>query len=247
MLRRCGKSHAASRDRQIAKSPESRDRRLPTTHKIEARTHGRYLVDRPPTDEKLPILLGFHGYGENAERMMTELVRIRGPRAWLLVSVQALNRFYNRTDESVVASWMTRQDRELAITDNLAYVAAVVNAVRRDQATTDVLIYAGFSQGVAMAYRAAAQIGPSHGVIALSGDVPPDVTPRLAALPPVLIGRGTTDHWYTAAKAAADLESFRQAGLTPTVVVFEGGHVWHPTFVERAGAFLESVSAKVNS
>jgi predicted esterase len=211
------------------------------TQTIATTTHGRYAVDRPAGDGPFPLLVGFHGYKESAEHMLAELVRIRGERPWLLVSVQALNRFYDRDNSKVIAGWMTRQDRELAIADNIAYVASVVAAVRRDHPTRDPLVYAGFSQGVAMAYRAAAFAAPAAGVIVLAGDVPPDVAPLAAALPPVLIGRGTTDHWYTEAKAAADLAVLRAAGTPVSEHIFEGGHVWGPSFLTEAGALLDSL------
>lgn len=220
-------------------------------HTIAAQTHGRYLVDSPGTDAPLPLLVGFHGYGEKAEQMLEVLQRIRGTRPWLLVSVQALNRFYTRAND-VVASWMTREDREHAIEDNITYVASVIAAVRGAGRCTDVVVYAGFSQGVAMAYRAAAfAAGRADGVpaaaggIMLAGDVPPDVAPRIASLPPLLIGRGTQDEWYTEQKAAADLALFERAGLTPRLHVFDAGHVWAPSFVEAAGDFLDRVEAKV--
>jgi predicted esterase len=190
------------------------------------------------------MLVGFHGYGEDAERMLEALVRVRGDRHWLLVSIQALNRFYNRVND-VVANWMTRQDREQAIADNLSYIGSVVSAVRREEPVSNVLVYAGFSQGVAMAYRAAAFAGLGNsGLIVLAGDVPPDVAPQLGILPPVLIGRGTTDHWYTEPKAAADLELFTAAGVTPAVHVFEGGHLWDQAFITRAGEFLDLLNAE---
>jgi hypothetical protein len=62
---------------------------------------------------------------------MTALHRIPDVSHWLLVAVQALHPFYTKS-ERVVASWMTREDRELAIADNLAYVAAVVETVQRE-------------------------------------------------------------------------------------------------------------------
>jgi predicted esterase len=217
---------------------------MPSTHIIATSTHGRYLVDRPAGDGRFPLLVGFHGYAESAERMLDALIQLRGDRRWLIASVQALNRFYHRATDDVVANWMTGQDREQVITDNVAYVAAVVSAVRREEPVTDVLVYAGFSQGVAMAYRAAAFAGNGgSGLIVLAGDVPPDVAPELGGLPPVLIGRGTTDHWYTAAKAAADLQTFAAAGVTPTVHVFDGGHGWDPAFVTRAGQFLDLLNS----
>jgi predicted esterase len=217
------------------------------THTIETRTHGRYLVDQPEGDGPFPVLVGFHGYSEGAERMLEEMRRVRADRPWLLVSIQALNRFYSKAS-TVVAGWMTREDRELAIDDNRAYVRSVVAAVRREYPVNDVLVYAGFSQGVAMAYRAAAfvagdTIPAPRGVILLAGDIPPDVAPALGGFPPLLIGRGTTDHWYTEPKAQLDLETFRAAGVQPDLHLFEGGHVWDESFVARAGTFLDSIAS----
>ena len=216
-------------------------------HTIEARTHGRYLVDRPDGDGPFPVLVGFHGYSEGAERMLEELRRIRGERRWILVSIQALNRFYSRAS-TVVAGWMTREDRELAIDDNLRYVRSVVARVRETYPVSNQLVYAGFSQGVAMAYRAAAFVANGEvprpgGVILLAGDVPPDVLPVLPQLPAVLLGWGTEDHWYTEPKAAVDAEHFRAAGVAPQTHIFSGGHVWDESFVVRAGLFLDSLAS----
>jgi predicted esterase len=214
-------------------------------HTIEARTHGRYLVDRPAGDGPFPMLVGFHGYAEGAERMLDELVGVRGDADWLVVSIQALNRFYSRAS-TVVANWMTREDRELAIADNLEYVTSAVAAVRAAYPVTETIVYSGFSQGVAMAYRAAAFVNgrgvpAPRGAILLAGDIPPDVLPRLSQLPPLLIGRGRSDEWYTEPKAAVDRERFRAAGVAPAWHEFDGGHVWDPSFVAQAQAFLAQV------
>jgi predicted esterase len=219
------------------------------THTIAVRTHGRYLLDHPAPGEPVPALIGFHGYGERAEDMLEPLRRIRGTRPWLLVSVQALNRFYTKAQD-VVANWMTREDRELAIRDNVDYVAAVVAAVSRAH-RIDYVAYAGFSQGVAMAYRALAFAGePGHNVpaaaggIMLAGDIPPDVVAHLPRLPPLLIGRGTDDEWYTAAKADADASHFARSSVQPQVHVFSGGHVWDASFEAAAGVFLDRIGAE---
>ena len=212
-----------------------------TKHTIPTTIHGRYLVDRPDGNGPFPVLVGFHGYAEAAEHMMRELLRIRGSQPWLLVSVQALNRFYAKGGE-VVSNWMTRDDREVAIADNIAYVQAVVADVRANHPTAPTLVYAGFSQGVAMAYRAIAFAGPARGGIMLAGDVPPDVAPHLSSLPQILIGRGTGDSWYTEAKAAADLRTYHDAGVTPSIHVFDSGHVWHDSFIAAAHSFLEHLT-----
>jgi predicted esterase len=168
---------------------------------------------------------------------MTALQRIPNASEWLLVAVQALHPFYTK-NERVVASWMTRQDRELAIADNVRYVAGVVEAVSHEFGLkASPIVFAGFSQGVAMAYRAAATI-PAAGVIVLAGDVPPDVT---QPLPDVLIGRGSGDDWYTDEKAAADVARLQRLARNVETCVFEGGHEWTDAFAAAAGAFLERI------
>ena len=169
------------------------------------------------------------------------LKKVAADRAIGVVSVQGLHRFYTRAN-GVVASWMTKEDRELAIADNVAYVAHVLKAIAGDPGLTRPLVYAGFSQGVAMAYRAATMVQwPCDGVIALAGDLPPDVASLASSLPRVLIGRGTEDTWYTAEKSAADRAILDPAGVKVTEFVFEGGHVWAPEFISRAGAFLDEL------
>jgi len=185
--------------------------------------------------------VGFHGYQESAGITLDVLRQIANGRPIGLVSVQGLHRFYSRSND-VIASWMTSQDRELAIADNVAYVATVMTAVADEFGITRPLIYTGFSQGVAMAYRAAALVQrPCDGVIALAGDLPPDVAPLAGSLPPVLLGRGTEDKWYTAEKAQKDLAILTPAGAKVSEHVFEGGHVWEAGFISRAGEFLDEL------
>ena len=137
---------------------------------------------------------------------------------------------------------MTKEDRELAIADNIAYVAKVLSAVAEEFGITRPLIYVGFSQGVAMAYRAAAFVQrPCDGMIALAGDVPPDVAPLAASLPKVLLGRGTEDKWYDAEKAAADL-AILQASDDRRRTCFR----WPvtsgiPHLLRRAGEFVDEL------
>lgn len=213
------------------------------TKTLAAQTHGRFLLDVP--DHSRATLVGFHGYKETAAIQMEVLRKIAGGRPVGLVSIQGLHRFYSRGGE-VVASWMTKEDRELAIADNLAYVGKVLTAVANDTGTPRPLIYVGFSQGVAMAYRAAALIQrPCDGLIALAGDVPPDVMPLAGPLPRVLIGRGTGEEWYTPEKAGKDIEALRAAGVSVIEHVFEGGHEWTPAFIERSRAFLDEMLASL--
>ena len=87
---------------------------------IAATTHGRYLVVPPANAEASSgLLVGFHGYAEPAAAAMERLQTIPDAGHWRLVAIQGLNRFYRGRSTDVVASWMTREDRELAIADNV--------------------------------------------------------------------------------------------------------------------------------
>jgi predicted esterase len=211
---------------------------VPQVRVVPAQTLGRYLIE--DRRERRPLLVGFHGYGENAEIHFDQLRRLPGAERFRVVAIQALHRFYNAKAGSVVGSWMTKLDREQAIADNLAYVARVLDEVERDFGAFPGLVYVGFSQGAAMAYRCAARIArPSQGVVVLGGDVPPDVADDpLVSLPPVFIGRGTEDTWYTEAKFNRDLDVLKGRATAVETLVFSGGHEWAPAFLESAGRFL---------
>lgn len=186
------------------------------------------------------MLVGFHGYAEDAETQLERLRSISESARWLCVSIQALHRFYQRSTNRVVASWMTRQDREFAIADNIAYVTACLDAVAAEWPTAPKIVFAGFSQGVAMAYRAAVNANcPVTGVIAAGGDIPPELTPdSLKKISASLIVRGTTDDWYNKAKFAADERRLQDASVSVRAREFKAGHEWSPEMGEAASQFL---------
>jgi predicted esterase len=209
----------------------------PIVRTIEARTHGRYLVHLPPDPANAPLLVGFHGYAEDAQRHLDALQQIPGSDRWVLVAAQALHPFYTR-DERIVANWMTKQDRDLAIPDNIRYVGAVIDAVKGEFGSRPPLVLVGFSQGGAMAYRAAVPCG-ADALIVLAADVPPEVADQRAQLPPVLLGRGIRDEWYTESKMVTDTAVLTALGTDVEECVFDGGHEWGEEFLEAAGTFLE--------
>lgn len=210
--------------------------------RIAVNTHGRYLVVPPADDVPAGLLVGFHGYAEGAESQLERLRAIPGSNRWGLVAIQGLHRFYQRRTNEVIASWMTRQDRDLAIADNLAYVEGVLDAVSRESSHTR-LVFAGFSQGVAMAFRAAcATTRPVDGVIAVGGDVPPEIDPAsLGHVRTALVCRGTRDEWYTDEKFQQDVARISRAGAAVHPVAFDGGHEWSAAVLEAASAFLRHV------
>jgi hypothetical protein len=222
---------------------------------IETPVHGRVLFDERSEDR---LLVGFHGYGETAEVHRKELEQIPGIGEWSVAAVQALHPFYSKGGTILGASWMTSLDRELAIGDNINYVRRVIAHVipsvsegpgrpggarylppltgsladARDDGV--IVVFLGFSQGAAMAARAAAHI-ESAGLIMIGGDFPPDV--RGKALPPTLLIRGKKDEWYTEEKFKEDLRFFPRV----RTLVHEGGHEWNDQVRAAAGEFLAAL------
>jgi predicted esterase len=213
---------------------------MPETRTIEVRAHGRYLVTAPENTVPSGVLIGCHGYAEQASIQMDRQQAIGRLSDWLLVSVQGLHRFYRPRSQEVVASWMTREDRELAISDNNAFLSAVVDAVVREWQVDGPLVFAGFSQGAAMAFRAAT-VSPKRAaaVVALGGDLPPELDrDALSRIPAVLLGRGAHDQWYSPEQFAADQVRLIDAGVDLTVFTFAAAHLWTSVFSDAVGSFL---------
>jgi predicted esterase len=211
---------------------------------IPVSIHGRYLVESPTHSMPAGVLVGCHGYAESAEVQMQRLQTIPNAGRWLLVSIQGLHRFYRGRTGEVVASWMTRQDREFSIADNVGYVTAVIDEMAQELKVELPILYAGFSQGVAMAFRAACLSQRRvAGIVAVGGEVPPELSAEaLGRLPETLIARGTGDTWYTEEQWHADQVRLRAAGVDLRACGFEGGHEWHDDVNREAGALLDRVT-----
>ncbi len=210
------------------------------TLSIQTPTHGRVIVQDAAATPAAGLIVAFHGYGYSADDELASVAQIAGIERWTIASAQALNRFYTRGDQKVIASWMTRQDRDAAIADNVAYVDRVVDAL----GAATPLVFAGFSQGAAMAYRAA-RLGKHRAaaVLALGGDIPPELKHDTGSRPwpLVLVGAGHDDGYYTPAKVDADA-AFLAAGNVPhDVVRFAGGHEWTDEFRAVAARWLQRV------
>ncbi len=212
-------------------------------HTLEARVHGRYLVRPAKAKGPAPLLVGFHGYGETAEDHLDALLELPGLGHWHIAAIQGLHPFYRSRSGDLGASWMTRQDRELAIADNIRYVGDALAQIKGQLEVTETLAFFGFSQGTAMAYRAAAGSGhPSRGLVALGGDAPAEIFKGgLDGFPRVLIGRGKEDEWYEESKMQRDLDLLTGAGVDARTCVYEGGHEFTAEFCQVAGRFLNKL------
>jgi predicted esterase len=221
----------------------------PQLLQIETSIHGRVLYD----DRAGPasaVVVAFHGYGQSAEDMLAGVRQLPSTGQWRIVAPQALHRFYPRDRQRIVASWMTREDRDLAIQDNLEYIARVIDRIG---AGASPLVCLGFSQGASMAYRTAV-LGRHRvsGVIALGGDIPPEVRAATDAgaggrrWPAVLIGAGLRDAWFNQ-RLDGDLAFLTSRGIDHQVVRYDGAHEWTPEFATAAGQWLDARLARTST
>jgi predicted esterase len=177
-----------------------------------------------------------HGYGQLASDFIARAHALDAPDR-LLVAPEALSRFYvDRTrpagegPPTVGASWMTREDRDHEIMDQLSYLDAVYDHVMARIAEPPARVCAlGFSQGVATVIRWLLG-GRSRfdDVIAWAGSWPLEIDPardreRLASvrLSAVFGARDALQPWVKSEETLARLAG---AGLTVRVVEFSGGH-----------------------
>ena len=122
----------------------------------------------------------------------------------------------------------------------MSYVNSVVEQLHDENDLSGTVVYLGFSQGVAMAYRTALSAGAA-GIISLAGDLPPEiVSPNSGGvIPRVLLGRCLEDQWYTKQNLASDLKRLKLMGIVVETCSLECGHEWTTSFGHKCGDFLE--------
>ena len=219
-----------------------------TVLSVRTEVHGRVLV-RPAADPAA-VVVGFHGYAEDGATQLERLTSMPGAEAWTCVAVQGLHRFYRGRTQDTVAGWMTRQDREQAIADNIAYVDRVIEQIAREFPGSITpagrlvpLACIGFSQGVAMAFRAGLRGRlKADAIVGVGGDVPPELIADAAlTFPRVLLIRGDKDDWYTAAKLSNDESTLTQRAALVQAVTIEARHEWTPAISEAIARFLDQI------
>jgi predicted esterase len=211
-----------------------------TAHHIAVPRTARYYVVGEAGDAADASLRDLwvvcHGYGQLAAAFVTPFEKIARP--WRrIVAPEALSRFYldaarkpGDPEPRVGATWMTREDREREIDDQVTYLDALVDRVRPHRATGGVRLRAfGFSQGVATVVRwlDRGRVRADE-VILWAGSFPPDVdlAPFAARVgdAPVVLVVGTRDQLAPWAGADVALGRLVDAGLSARLVTFDGGH-----------------------
>jgi predicted esterase len=197
-------------------------------HLTVSRTARYYTLGLP----RRAVWIVAHGYGELAAAFAARFAPVDdGTR--LIVAPEGLSRFYHAppaapappTPGTVGASWMTREDRESEIADQVAYLDAVHGdifaRVPRDSVRLTVL---GFSQGVATVCRWLTRSRtPIDRLVCWAGTIPDDTLAHLRGSPLTVV-TGSRDIYAPPDRVIEIAGQLTAAGLQFRHLEFTGGH-----------------------
>ena len=211
------------------------DDRAIIEHHIAVRRTARYYTLGGATRETRDVWIACHGYGQLALAFLSSMATIGAPDR-LVVAPEGFSRFYvDRTSMTtdpppkVGASWMTREDRDVEIADQVVYLESLVGELRASLPGDVRLRLLGFSQGVATVSRWVARgtIRPDE-LILWAGSFPPDIdlpafSQRVAGTRVTMVF-GSRDQLTPITAAEAQLARLTGAGIDATMMSFDGGH-----------------------
>lgn len=183
------------------------------------------------------IWIVLHGYGHLARYFLREFEGLEEGK--LLVAPEGLSRYYTDDEHTRVgASWMTREDREHEIADQITYLDQLARVLAgADPQRTPVNVL-GFSQGMATACRWAA-LGNTRiqRLVLWGGNMPPDLgTATLATRWSTLhvdLVHGEKDPLVSVEVLGASEAKLRSAGVSYAIHRFDGAHVLDKLLLQR--------------
>lgn len=200
-------------------------------HYLEVKRTARYWT-LGDFAEAHDVWIVLHGYKQLARRFLRRFEPIAEPGR-LVVAPEALSRFYVSPEPgrhgpaSVVgASWMTREDRLHEISDYVAYLDRLAQAVLLPDAAVTVL---GFSQGTATAARWVTMgSAPAKRLILWAGYLPHDQDLERAAEvfsdTELVLVRGGEDPGLTEELDEKERAALEAESIPHRIVRYDGGH-----------------------
>jgi predicted esterase len=175
------------------------------------------------------LCLVLHGYGQLASYFIQKFSFLEDNA--YIVAPEGLSHFYLQgTDGRVGASWMTKEKRELAIQNYLAYLDEVYGQVMKSLVRApEKLILLGFSQGVSTLIRwiVASKIEFDQ-LIMCAGDFPKDIDKSAAVHlfreKPCYYLYGDEDPYLTNGSLNRLQSIFMEYGLKVEASMFHGKH-----------------------
>jgi predicted esterase len=225
-----------------------------TTHHVAVTRTARYAVTGAAPIDTTELWLVLHGYGQRAADFIAPFAEA-APTGTRVLAAEGLSRFYLELPRSdgghlhrTGATWLTRDDRDEDIRDTLGMLDAVVDGelagVRAAHGGLPRLHLLGFSQGVAMSMRWAADRGARAGANVplathvlwaggLAHDVTDDAMRAAWGQTAVHVVTGERDRFASETFRRAITERLTAIGQPLTTHTFAGGHRLHTPLLHQ--------------
>ena len=204
-------------------------------HHLTISRTARYYTLGEPGPAVHELWIACHGYGQLAAEFLARMTAVQSPTR-LVVAPEGLSRFYlerarggSHSSSAIGASWMTREDRNAEIGDQVAYLDVLAQVFIPPVSPSAVkLTVLGFSQGVATACRWLVHSrARAHRLVCWGGLVPDDVLRGdVGALrhTKICLVAGSRDEFVGADRVATAAAALQALGLDVTSITFHGGH-----------------------
>lgn len=169
------------------------------------------------------VLFALHGYGQLVPYFIRKFNGL--PSDIIVVAPEGPHRFYLQGSSGRVgASWMTKEEREFDIKDNITYLDLVRNSILEQYPTIHSTILLGFSQGGATAARWQVLGNRPHDALILWASVfPPDLEEeRNLSSKRSFFALGNEDEYYSEEDAVNIKLDYEERGFE--IVSYKGKH-----------------------
>jgi len=188
---------------------------------LEVQRTLRYYALGDPENASV-LLISLHGFGQLAQFFIKNLDI--GRDEIYVIAPEGMHRFYLQGNSGRVgASWMTKEARELDITENSIALDALLKEIKSRYNFTKVILL-GFSQGGATAARWFFQSPKSVDNLILWASVfPPDLEkPTITPNASNYFVLGNQDEYYTEEQQISEIDSYEKMGFQ--TVQYKGKH-----------------------
>ncbi len=198
-------------------------------HYIDFPFQARYYKLGAITSRTKSVWFVCHGYGQLAQYFLKNF-HVLHDDTHCIIAPEGLFRFYTQgLSGRVGATWMTKEDRLVDISNYIKYLNSVYQAEMAGHKTPMHITLLGFSQGAATICRwALNKTVEFDRLILWAGLFPPDLDMQAGSKKlgdkEIMMIYGDQDQFLTEERLLSQQNFIRQLSIQPKTIVFKGGH-----------------------
>lgn len=204
---------------------------------IDFQSKARYYTFGELNENTRYLFIAFHGYGQMANYFIRNFQGLGDE--YFIVVPEGLHHFYlEGMTGRVGASWMTKEDREVDIENQSAYLNKIISQFGELKKQNVKLCIFGFSQGVATALRWVVRNKINSDFFfswagSLPNDLPPTLVESVMKESKMFIILGDTDPYFTTKARGAMNSLIESYNLRVEKIRYEGDHRIFPEILNK--------------